>query len=121
MRKLQIVGVFVIGGVLLVSQSLGGAQPLRMRVTPLMSIAPGNLTVRINLESADENRLLRVVAESDDFYRASEVPLNGASAAPVTVFEFRNLPRGNYQISSALVGVQGLRATAWGEAKVHSY
>ena len=40
------------------------------------------------------DRALRVVAESDTFYRSSEVQLDGADSDGVNTFEFRDLPSG---------------------------
>jgi len=103
---------------LLAVPALDGRELLRMRVTPAMVMAPGFLTVRVNIEAAAENRTLQVVAESPDFYRSSQIQLNGAQAAPIAVFEFRNLPSGFYQVTGVLSGVNGPRATASGVAKV---
>ena len=89
-----------------------------MRVSPAVAMAPGFLTVRVSVEAAAENRTLQVVAESPDFYRSSQIQLDGAHAAPITVFEFRNLPSGLYQVTGVLVGVNGPRATVGGLAKV---
>ena len=81
-------------------------------------MAPGYMTVQANVDPAADNRRLEIVAESPDFYRRSEVQLDGANAAPLSVFEFRNLPTGLYQVTGVLVGVNGTRATAIGLAKV---
>jgi hypothetical protein len=97
---------------------LEGDEPMRMRVTPAMSLAPGFLTVRVRVEAAPENRRLQVIAESSDFYRSSEVPLDGVKGVPLTVFEFRDLPSGLYHVTGVLIGVQGPRATASGVARV---
>lgn len=97
---------------------LDGRELLRMRVTPVMVMAPGFVTVRVNLESAAENRSLQVVAESPDFYRSSEIPLDGEHASPLAVFEFRDLPTGLYEVTGVLVGAHGPRATVSRLAKV---
>ena len=98
--------------------NLNGRETLRLRVTPSVSMAPGYVTVRVNIESAAENRRLRIVAESDSFYRSSEVDLDGANAPPTSVFEFRNLSTGLYEVTGTLVGVNGPRGSAIGLAKV---
>jgi hypothetical protein len=103
---------------LLAASTLDGREPLRMWVSPAVAMAPGFLTVRVNVEAAAENRMLQVVAESPDFYRSSQIQLDGAHAAPIAVFEFRNLPSGLYQVTGVLVGVNGPRATVGGLAKV---
>jgi len=98
--------------------TLNGGELLRMRVTPQMVLAPGFLTVRVNVAAAAENRSLQVVAESTDFYRSSEIQLDGAHATPLSVFEFRDLPTGLYEVTGVLVGVNGPRATVSRQAKV---
>jgi hypothetical protein len=118
MHRLHVVAGCLFGCFVFMATTLDGAQPLRMRVTPAMSLAPGFLTVRVNVEAAPENRLLQVFAESPDFYRSSEMPLEGAHAAPLAVFEFRNLPSGTYQITSVLIGENGQRASVGQVARV---
>ena len=102
----------------LAAPKLNGRETLRLKVTPADSMAPGYVTVRVNVESAAENRRLRIVAESDNFYRSSEVDLDGANAPPTSVFEFRNLPTGLYEVTGTLVGINGPRGSAIGLAKV---
>jgi hypothetical protein len=119
MRRIHLVTGCLFGCVLfLVTAALDAAQPITMRVTPAMSLAPGFLTVRVSIEAAEDNRVLQVVAEAPDFYRSSEIQLDGAQAAPLAVFEFRNLPSGLYQITGVLVGSRGQRATVGQLARV---
>src|SRR5215470_1245529 len=92
------------------SSGLEGGDAIRMQVTPALSVAPAFLTVRVRVEAAAENRGLQVVAESADFYRSSEVQLEGDRGESLSVFEFRNLPSGTYQITGVLVGSNGPRA-----------
>ena len=103
---------------LLAASALNGGETLRLRVTPAVGSAPGFLTVRVNVESAAENRSLQVVAESPDFYRSSEISLDGERASPLAVFEFRDLPTGLYEVTGVLVGAHGPRATVSRLAKV---
>jgi hypothetical protein len=110
--------VFLCFGVFFAISTLDGREPLRMRVTPAMMLAPGFLTVRVNVEAADENRSLLVAAESPDYYRSSEIQLDGAHASPLAVFEFRDLPTGLYEVTGVLVGNHGPRATVSQIAKV---
>ena len=118
MGKPQQIALFL--GVCLMSGAvaLDGNEPLRMQVSPSVARAPALLTVRVTVEAAADNRLLRVVAESGDFYRSSEVQLDGTNAPPLEVFEFRNLPTGLYQVTGVLVGAGGPRATTLKLAKV---
>ena len=92
-------------GLLLLAGRVHGGEALRMRVTPAMSRAPAFVTVRVSLASTADDRLLRIVAESADFYRSSEIPLDGDKAPRTTRFEFRSLPGGLYTVRAVLKGV----------------
>jgi hypothetical protein len=94
----------------LAPSALNGGEALRMQVSPAIQRAPAMLTVRVMVESSDENRLLQVVAESPTFYRSSEVQMDGVNAPPLKVFQFRGLPTGRYEVTGVLVGAQGRRA-----------
>jgi hypothetical protein len=75
-----------------------------MKVSPSMSFAPANLFVRAMIEADRANRFVEIVAESIDFYRASEIELAGERAPRTTTFEFRSLPPGTYQVRATLLG-----------------
>jgi len=77
---------------------------LRIRVSPETSFAPANLVVQAVIESDDDNRSLEVIAESTEFYRSSEIPLDGHRAPRLTVFELRSLPSGEYEVRAVLKG-----------------
>jgi hypothetical protein len=44
------------------------------------------------------------LAESDDFYRSSEIQLDGDHAPRTNTFEFRSLPPGHYSVKAMLMG-----------------
>ena len=50
------------------------------------------------------------MAESPEFYRSSEIQLDGENTPSLSVFEFRNLPTGLYQVTGVLIGASGERA-----------
>jgi hypothetical protein len=52
---------------------------LALRVSPSVAFAPANLLVRATVDVNAENRLLVIIAESDDFYRSSEITLDGTT------------------------------------------
>ena len=80
---------------------------LALRVSPTVSFAPANLVVRATVEANRDNRSIEIVAESDDFYRSSQMQLDGDRAPRTTLFEFRSLPTGYYQVRATLRGVSG--------------
>ena len=92
--------------------------PLRIQVTPSTVRAPAAVTVRVRVDASPENRSLQIIASSADFYRSSEITLDGAGTTPLSVFEFRNLPSGLYQVTGVLVGANGPRATVSTLARV---
>jgi hypothetical protein len=94
---------------MLMAMPLGANEPLKMSVSPAVSYAPAHLIVRAMIEAVPQNRRLRIVAESDDFYRASEVELDGDKAARTNTFEFRSLPSGSYQVTAILLDADGRR------------
>jgi hypothetical protein len=96
---------------------IGAGGALSMRVSPLVAIAPSDLWVRVHVEADKANRALEIIAESPDFYRSSEIPLDGEHAALTSVCEFRSLPAGLYAITAILKG-QGGRALATSESSV---
>jgi hypothetical protein len=52
---------------------------------------------------------VEILAESSDFYRSSEIQLEGDKAARTTMFEFRSLPPGSYEVRATLFGSSGKR------------
>jgi hypothetical protein len=90
--------------VLLAALPVEAGERLTIRVSPAMSFAPAHLVVRAAIEADKDNRSLEVIAESSDFYRSSEVTLEGQHAPHVNVFEFRSLPSGEYEVRAVLKG-----------------
>src|SRR6185503_6466981 len=80
---------------------------LRIEVSPRISQAPAQVRIRAIVMPSAENRGLRVVADSGEFFRSSYLPLEGADAAPITDTSFKNLPGGEYEVTVTLVDSQG--------------
>jgi len=95
-----------------------GAAALTQKVSPVLSIAPGFVTVRVSIEPSPDNRLLAVIVESPDYYRRSELELDGERASRTNVFELRDLPSGMYQVTSVVLDTHGNRTTATSLARV---
>jgi hypothetical protein len=109
--------------VLLASATIpvSGGEPLRIAVSPLQSFAPSNMNIRARVVPSAENRSLQVIAESGDFFRSSQIPLEGERAPAMIVFEFRGLPSGEYDVSAILTDSGGhRRAIAQQRARVVS-
>jgi hypothetical protein len=93
-------------GILLVAAAspTGAGERMILKVTPAVAFAPANLVVRAVVETDADNRAIAVVAESDDFYRSSEIQLDGDHAPRTNTFEFRSLPPGHYSVKAVLMG-----------------
>ena len=89
------------------SGPLGAGERLTLRVSPAVSFAPANLVVRATIQADRANRSVEVVAESNDFYRASEIELDGENAPRTNTFEFRSLPSGTYEVRVTVRGDSG--------------
>ena len=98
-------------GLLLFSFTLplgaGTREPLVVRVSPAVSFAPANLIVRATIEADSSNRSVEIIAESAEFYRSSEIQLDGDNAPRTNLFEFRSLPSGTYEVKAILYGADG--------------
>ena len=86
---------------------IGAGERITVRVTPAVAFAPANLIVRAMIASDGENRAVQITAESADFYRSSEVQLDGDRAPRTSTFEFRSLPPGTYEVRALLLGAGG--------------
>ena len=84
---------------------------LVLQITPIVGLEPAFVTVSIRVSSDPDNRRLEVVADSQEFRRSSEIPLDGDRAPRVSTFEFRDLPSGKYDVSATLSGSRGSKAT----------
>ena len=107
MRKSNVlVGLFVV-----LAWPLNAGERLKMAVSPAVAFAPATVRVRATVEANPENRAIQIVAESPEFYRSSEIPLDGAHAPRTTIVEFRSLPGGSYTVTAVLIRVND-RTTA---------
>ncbi len=104
---------------LITTLPLGAGERMTLKVSPAVAFAPANLIVRAMILADADNRAVEIVAESPDFYRSSEIQLEGEKAPRVNTFEFRSLPPGTYDVRANLFGANGQsRATIRQEVNV---
>jgi hypothetical protein len=92
------------------ASTLDGREPLTLQVSPTVALAPGFANVHATIEASDDNRLLEIVVQSADFYRSSDIQLDGRTAPRVAAFAYADLPAGQYQVKGILTGTHGTRA-----------
>lgn len=103
---------------LLAGTSLTGGESLTMSVSPAQSFAPANLLVRLGIEPNATNRVVEIVAESEEFYRSSLVALEGERGPRTVQLQFRNLPGGRYEVSGTVTDDKG-REVAFARRQVN--
>jgi hypothetical protein len=92
---------------------------MSMRVSPRQALAPVNLRVSVRIEPNADNRVLTIVADSPEFYRSSQIQLEGDRAPKTVTIEYPNVPGGEYEVTSVLVNNMGReRATIHQTARV---
>jgi hypothetical protein len=89
-------------GLILGSGSTTASEKLMLRVTPNVSSAPSTVIVKATVTRNADNRWLHIEAESETFYRSSDVQLEGDKAPLVTEIRLNNLPGGEYTVSAVL-------------------
>jgi hypothetical protein len=65
---------------------------LSMKVSPRQALAPVNLRVSVRIEPNADNRVLMIVADSPQFYRSSQIQLEGDRAPRMFSIEYPNVP-----------------------------
>lgn len=88
---------------------LTAGEVLSLRVTPYVASAPANVFITVTVERDEQNRELMVEIDSENYYRSSLVTLEGERAARTYLLAFQGLPRGQHQISAAVLGTRGIR------------
>jgi hypothetical protein len=105
-----LIKALLLDGMILFSvATLGARDWLAVRVSPIHSFAPADINIYVTVEPNADNRLLSVSAESPEFFRSSEMSLDGADNARVTILRFRELPSGTYEVTADVSGANGRR------------
>jgi len=94
--------------VLLTAISAGADREIvNIRIWPATSFEPANVLVQVDVGPHEENRLLRVSADSGAFFSSSERQLEGERAPRTTAIQCRQLPAGDYEVEAQVFGRNG--------------
>jgi hypothetical protein len=88
-------------------QSAGA--PLTLSVTPRLAWIGSAVKALVRVSPDDRNRLLRITVDSSDYYRSSDVALDGAEARRSHLLFLSSLPAGSYAIEAVVYGPSGER------------
>jgi hypothetical protein len=59
---------------------------------------PATVQITVAVEPAADHRVLRIAADGERYFRASELTLEGEKGKRLHTVEFKNLPAGDYML-----------------------
>ena len=80
----------------------GSGQRVTLTLSPAHAFAPATVRIRARIEPNADNRVLTIVADGPNFYRSSDVPLDGEEAPRTVELWFKDVPAGDYEVSANL-------------------
>jgi hypothetical protein len=84
---------------------------LAVRVTPLVLVTRGDARGVATVPRHADNRMLRVILESADYYAMSQIQLDGEDAPQNHLLYWRDLPPGAYAVTIEVYGTAGCRGS----------
>ena len=73
---------------------------LVLSATPMISFAPSTLRVKVQVPPESANRLLIITLDGEQFYRSSQVQLDGAEAPKTSWWDIPHVPQGDYELTA---------------------
>ena len=73
---------------------------------------PATVHVTVAVEPDAQNRVLRIEADSDQIFRASDISLDGADERRIHTILFKNLPAGHYTLRAEVRSSTAVRGSA---------
>lgn len=87
--------------------------PLTLTVSPLIGFAPLDLVILLRLQPAPEDRSLRVVFESSEYFRSSDWSLPGADSPRLFRVEWKRVGAGEADVHALVwTATRTVRASA---------
>lgn len=79
---------------------------------------PATVRIMVAVQPDEQNRMLRIEADSADLFRASEFTLNGADEKRLHTVVFKGLPAGYYTLRAQVRSSTSVRGTAMHQVTV---
>ena len=98
MKRGIVAGIFFVGVVLTWVAPGDARDVVEMRLFGHYFAEPATVRITVAVEPDAENRMLRVEADGEEMFRASEIELAGADEKRLHSLEFRNLKAGYYTL-----------------------
>ena len=84
--------------------------PVTVRLSPVFAIEGSPVRAMVRVVPNSDNRLLRIMVDSENYFRSSDVELNGDDAATTHYLALNSLPAGEYFFIAVVYGTHGERA-----------
>lgn len=84
-------------------------------------VEPATVQITVAVEPDAKNRSLRIEADGERLFRASQLTLDGATEKRIHAVEFKNLPAGNYILRAEVLGAEDVRGMAEQELVVSGF
>ena len=91
---------------------------VEIRVRGHYYAAPATVSVIVAVEPGQQNRALLVEADGEDYYRSSEIELDGDKEKRLHSIEFKSLPAGEYILRAQVRSKTGIIGRAEAELVV---
>jgi hypothetical protein len=88
------------------------ADVVELRLRGRYFMEPATVHITVAVEPDEANRVLRIEADGDTVFRASDVALSGAGEKRIHAMEFKNLPAGTYTLRAQVFSADDLRGMA---------
>jgi hypothetical protein len=99
--------------------SVGSAKDnVEIRLNGRFFAEPATVQLVVAVEPNADNRKLRVEADGDSMFRATEIELSGSSEQRLHTVEFKNLSAGGYTLRAQVLSSSSVRSQAEQEIMV---
>lgn len=88
------------------------AEVVEIRLRGRYFMEPATVHITVAVEPDEANRVLRIEADGDTVFRASDMSLSGASEKRMHAIEFKNLPAGTYTLRAQVFSSERVRGMA---------
>lgn len=106
-------GMFLVAALVGAGAMRGDASDVvEIRLRGRYFIEPATVQIVVAVEPDAANRALRIEADSDQMYRASDLTLSGADEKRLHTVQFKNLPAGEYMLRAEVLSNSGVRGMA---------
>ena len=93
-----------------VSGTVGAKDNVEIRLSGHFFAEPATVQMVIAVEPNAENRVLRVEADGDNMFCATEVPLQGDKEQRLHTIQFKNLAAGEYTLRAQVLSNGSVRS-----------